>query len=266
MERMKGIRRMGQASGSAIGSASLLLAGLALLSIGSKSSYGRGLDEGPRSQENAALQGTSTEKSYRTFYLLNSQPVEANDIQTDLRNMLPRSAIYYVPSQGALSVRGTGEDIEAAGKILSEIDRPKKMWRLTYTLTEMEADKVIGTQKYAMSVTSGKRTWLKEGIRVPLVTGKESSSHQNSGSQVQYVDVGISIEASLDGMKLQTKVEKSSLADEKASPPLDDPIIHQSTLEETVTLADGKPTLLGVLDLPESRHSLHVTIMSEPEK
>ncbi len=207
-------------------------------------------------------------KAYQTFYLVNSQNNEANDIQTDLRNMLPKSAIYYVPSQGALTIRGTAEDIATAKKILSEIDRVKKVSRLTYTLAEMDGDKIIRTQKFVLSVTSGKRTSLKEGNRIPLVSGKSDNSHGGSDLQVQYIDVGTNIEATLDGSKLQTKVEQSSLADEKnpAPRPIDDPVIRQSTLEATVSLAESKPTLIGILELPESRHSLHVTVLEEPEK
>ena len=76
--------------------------------------------------------------SYQTFYLTNSEQHAANDIQTDLRNMIPRAKIYYVPSQGALSVQGSAEDVQLAKRILSEIDRPKTAYRLTYTLTETD--------------------------------------------------------------------------------------------------------------------------------
>src|ERR1019366_10284757 len=43
---------------------------------------------------------------YRTLYLSNSTGQrDANDIQTDLRNVLPKTRIYFVGSGNAISIR-----------------------------------------------------------------------------------------------------------------------------------------------------------------
>ena len=48
----------------------------------------------------------------QTFYLVNaSQHDEFNDIQTALRNTLSRARIYGVFSQGAISIRGSAEEL-----------------------------------------------------------------------------------------------------------------------------------------------------------
>jgi hypothetical protein len=83
--------------------------------------------------------------TYKTFYLSNLiQPQDANDIQTDLRNMLPSAKLYYVPSQSAISIRGSAEDIALAQKILADLDRTRKVYRLTYTITETDAGQPAG--------------------------------------------------------------------------------------------------------------------------
>jgi len=80
----------------------------------------------------------SNAQSYQTLYLTNlTGQSDANDIQTDLRNMLPNSKLFYVPSQSALSIRGTDEDISLARKIVSDLDRNQKIYRLTYTITDI---------------------------------------------------------------------------------------------------------------------------------
>ena len=78
--------------------------------------------------------------SYKTFYLTNLvRPHDADDIQTALRNMLPSAKLYYVPSQSALSMRGSADEIALAQKILADLDRPRKAYRLTYTITETDS-------------------------------------------------------------------------------------------------------------------------------
>ncbi len=106
---------------------------------------------------------------YQTLYLTNlTQPSDANEIVTDLRNMLPNAKLYYVASQSAISLRGSAEEIALAQKILSDLDKTKKIYRLTYTLTEKDGGKTIGVQHFSIIVASGSRTDFKQGSRVPI--------------------------------------------------------------------------------------------------
>ena len=88
--------------------------------------------------EQKAAEAKQVPQVYETIFLTNvTQQQEVNDIQTDLRNMLPRAAIYTAITQNAISMRGSEEDLERAKKILSELDRPRKVYRLTYTIVEI---------------------------------------------------------------------------------------------------------------------------------
>jgi Bacterial type II and III secretion system protein len=215
-----------------------------------------------------AAEAKAGAETYQTIYLTNlTQPSDANDLQTDLRNMLPKARLYYVPSQSALSVRGSAEDIALAQKILADLDRVKKIYRLTYTITDIDGGKTTGTQHVSLIVASGGKTTLRQGNRVPLVTGTSDGAKVAESSQVQYVDVGLNIEASLEGsldsVRLRTKVEQSAVADEKSSVGLQDPVIRQTTLEGTSTLAQGKPLVLGSLDVPGSTRHEEIAVVSE---
>jgi hypothetical protein len=201
---------------------------------------------------------------YQTLYLTNlTQQDDANELQTDLRNMLPKLKLYYVRSQSAISIRGSAEDIALAQKILSDLDKTKKIYRLTYTMTEKDGGKTIGVQHFAIIVASGSRTDLKQGSRVPITVNTSSSS-----GEITYLDVGQDIEASLDGyfdgVRLRTKVVQSSVAEDKSGVGSQDhPVIRQTTLEGTSTLVQGKPLVLGSLDVAGSTRHQEVEVVSE---
>ena len=207
--------------------------------------------------------------SYQTLYLTNlTSQHDANDIQSDLRNMLPNSKLFYVPSQSALSIRGSAEDISLAQKIVSDLDHNRKIYRLTYTITDIDNGKRAAPQHFSIIVASGSKTDFKQGSKVPLVTGSYTENGPgSSNSQVQYQDIGLEIEASLnaylDGVRLQTKLAESSVADEKSGVGAQDPIFRQTTLESTSTLAPGKPLVLGSMDLPGGTRRQEVEVVAE---
>src|ERR1700678_1374129 len=147
---------------------------------------------------------------YQTLYLTNlTQQNDANELVTDLRNMLPKAKSYYVPSQAAISLRGSAEEIALAQKILSDLDKTKKIYRLTYTMTEKDGGKTIGVQHFSLIVASGSKTDFKQGSRVPVEVSKNSTSG-GSATEMTYLDVGQEIDASLDGypdgVRLRSKV------------------------------------------------------------
>jgi hypothetical protein len=204
---------------------------------------------------------------YQTLYLTNlTQQNDANELVTDLRNMLPNAKLYYVPSQSAISLRASAEDIALAQKILSDLDKTKKIYRLTYTMTERDGGKTIGVQHFSIIVASGSRTDFKQGSRVPVAVNS-SSSPGGASSEITYLDVGQEIEASLDGyldgVRLRTKVVQSGIVEDKPGIGTQAPVIRQTTLEGTSTLVQGKPLVLGSLDVPGSTRHQEVEVVSE---
>jgi hypothetical protein len=204
---------------------------------------------------------------YQTLYLTNlTQQNDANELVTDLRNMLTNAKLYYVPSQSAISIRASAEDIALTQKILADLDKTKKIYRLTYTMTERDGGKTIGVQRFSIIVASGSRTDFKQGSRVPVAV-KTNSSSGGASSEITYLDVGQEIEASLDGyldgVRLRTKVVQSSIAEDKSGVGTQDPVIRQTTLEGTSTLVQGKPLVLGSLDVPGSTRHQEVEVISE---
>jgi hypothetical protein len=117
-----------------------------------------------------------------------------------------------------------------------------------------------------MIVVSGRKTVLKQGNRVPLVTGSVSTSG-GAQTQVQYLDIGLNIDASIeesaDGVKLNTAVEQSSIAEGKSGFGTPDPIVRQAKLEGTSILTAGEPLILGSMDIPSSSRGLDIEVVME---
>src|SRR5271170_402040 len=196
-------------------------------------------------------------RPYQAFYLAtSSQQNDANEVVVAIRNMLPPDVkVILAQSQNAILVRATPDQLVLVQKIINDLDRPKKAYRLTYTITELDGDKRVGTQHYAMIVAAGQRTVLKQGSKVPVATGSYGTGG-SSGAQTQftYVDVGMNFDATLDeftnGVRLRSKVEQLGVAEQTSGVGAQDPVIRQSSLEGTSFLALGKPLVLGSMDIP----------------
>jgi type II secretory pathway component GspD/PulD (secretin) len=205
-------------------------------------------------------------RPYQTLYLTHvTTQNEANEIVVAVRNLLsPTVKIFLDPSQNAISMRAMPEEMALAQKIINDLDRPKKTYRVTFTISEMDSGKRIGVQHFAMIMTSGQRAVAKQGSRVPLVTGptKEGSS------QVTYVDIGLNFDATLsdsgNGARLSSKVEVTSVAEEKSGVGPQDPVVRQTILDSTSSLQPGKPLVLGSLDIPGSMRHMDIDVMMEP--
>jgi len=205
---------------------------------------------------------------YQTFYLHHAvEQDQASELVMVLRNELQRSRINYVGTQNAVAIQATAEDMAAAEKIIADLDRPIATWKLTYTLTQSDGGHAEGApQRVTVIVSQGSRTQLKLGNRVPLVTGS-SGSESSASTQVQYVDVGINIQARIDGASdtplLETKIEQSSIAEERSGIGAQDPLIRQTSLDESLNVAEGKTLTIGTLDLPGSTRQEKIEVTAE---
>ncbi|HKO20255.1 MAG TPA: hypothetical protein VJU82_15370 [Acidobacteriaceae bacterium] len=183
--------------------------------------------------------------------------------------MLPPDAkTFFVPNQMAIELCGQPEQVALAQKMLTDLDRPKKNYRLTYTVSEMDGTTRVSTHHFSMVVTPGQQATLKQGNRFPVMTGSTSKS-ESSTNQFSYVDVGMNfaamIETTSEGIRLSTTVEQSSVAEEKPGANLpQDPVIRQAMFKGTSYLFPGKPLKLGTLDIADSNRHLDLEVVMEP--
>jgi type II secretory pathway component GspD/PulD (secretin) len=216
-------------------------------------------DDGKNAETRMAPETTES------IYLSNATGAfDLNEVQSALRNNFPRARIYGVAGAYAITVRATAEDMQGVKKVVAELDRPKKIYRVTYNVNDIENGKRTGAQHYSLIVASGGKTTLKQGNRVPLVTGMTGEkANAAQSSQVQYIDVGLNIEATIEGTSLRTKVEQSAVGDEKSGIVAPDPVIRQTMLEGTSGLSAGKPVVLGSIDVPGTTRHQEIEVTTE---
>jgi type II secretory pathway component GspD/PulD (secretin) len=207
----------------------------------------------------------------KVFHLYNVGKVEeANEIMVALRNMVdPRTKIYLLASTNDVVVNAPPDLLTRIGQVIEELDHPKHAYRLTYTLNESENGRRIGVQHFSMVALLGQRIVLKQGDKVPVLTGSYNTEQKAEQTQFTYLDIGMNFDSTLDefahGLRLRSKVEQSSVAAEAATGKMaDDPIVRQSLLEGTSVIVPGKPLMLGSIDVVGSTRHIDIEVVAEP--
>ena len=142
---------------------------------------------------------------------------------------------FWFPTRTHLSFVLSADDLATATKIIKDLDRPKKLYRLTYTVSEMDGAKRVSSQRFTMMLADGQRVTLKQGSKVPIATGSVGSSPGTAQTQFQYLDVGMNFDATpltsvASGAVLKTKVEQSSVAETATIAQVQEPVIRQTAL------------------------------------
>jgi type II secretory pathway component GspD/PulD (secretin) len=207
-------------------------------------------------------------ETIQTIFVNNATQLnDLNDIATDVRNVLPRARIFPLQSQNAITVRATDEDLATAQKMIAELDLPRKVYRLTYTFTDVDDGKRMGSQHYVILAVAGERTLFKQGSKVPIVIGTVQKESTAQSSEIQYLDLGLSIEATVSGspenLVLRSKIEQSSLGGDKSAVVAPDPVVRQTVLQGSSELTGQKPLVLGSLDIPGSTHHQEIEVIAE---
>jgi hypothetical protein len=106
---------------------------------------------------------------------------------------------------------------------------------------------------------------MRQGSRVPFVTSADLVKRD-----IQYVDVGLNFDSQVDeygpGVRLKSKVEQSSIAEEKSSVMQESPVIRQIVLEGVSSLTEGKSVSLGTMDVMGSTRHIEIEAIVETVK
>jgi hypothetical protein len=140
-------------------------------------------------------------------------------------------------------------------------------YRLDYTIKELEDGKVVNTRTYSLAMQSAEERGrsfgeVKTGTRVPIST----VIPKEGGNSIQYIDVGINIQAQLYVMEnsnllLTGNVEISTLASGTDSVGAGGaPIIRQIKSNTTSEVIAGKANQLAALDDPISKHRFLIEV------
>ena len=197
---------------------------------------------------------------YESFVLGNRTEVSSQEILLAVRNLVPSAKSVLLPTQGILAVTATPSQMQLIRSILTSVNQPGDRYRLTYTLTGTDS----APRQYILLVSTHGSTVFKRGTRVPILTGP-SSAHGDA--QFQYVDIGLSITATLEGngadQRLHTKFEQSSLNGQRTLAGTDEPQFDQLLIDERTTLPTTHPTQLSSFTLPTTHEHVTLTLTAE---
>ncbi len=199
---------------------------------------------------------------YESFVLGNRTEVSSQEILLAVRNLVPSAKSVLLPTQGILAVTATPSQMQLIRSILTSVNQPGDLYRLTYTLTGTDS----APRQYILLVSTHGSTVFKRGTRVPILTGP-SSAHGDA--QFQYVDIGLSITATLEGngadQRLHTKFEQSSLNGQRTLAGTDEPQFDQVLIDERTTLPGSSthPTQLSSFTLPTTHEHVTLTLTAE---
>ena len=83
------------------------------------------------------------DQAVQTFYLSNAwQQNDLNDVQTAIRNVLPNTKVYGVPSQNAIVMRATPDELTMAQKIINDLDKARPEVVVDVAIMEVNKDKL----------------------------------------------------------------------------------------------------------------------------
>jgi type II secretory pathway component GspD/PulD (secretin) len=257
--------------------AKLFVASALAALMAAPSAFAQAPDTQVKQPDACASQAGSIET--KTFILANTSgnsriSLDGSEILGTLRHVLcPLDKVELVNGQNTFVIQAPPADLVLAKRLIEELDRPKKTYRLTYTITELDSGKSIGTQHYSMVLVTGQRTTMKQGDKIPVATGSYSPSGSTASAaetQFTYLDVGMNFDATLEELandvRLQSKVEQSSVGPSNTIAGVQEPVVRQTVLEGTSFLTVGKPVMLGSIDVPNSTHHFDIAVVMDQVK
>jgi general secretion pathway protein D len=94
-------------------------------------------------QNSRAKRTELDEQAVQTFYLGNAwQQNDLNDVQTALRNVMPNSKVFGVPSQNAIVMRATPDELTLAQKVINDLDKARPEVVVDIAIMEVNKDKL----------------------------------------------------------------------------------------------------------------------------
>ena len=119
------------------------------------------------------------ELAVQTFYLSNSsQPNDGNEILTGLRLLLdPSVKLYLVPSQNAIVMRATSDQLLLAQKLINDFDRARAEVVIDVAVLEVNRDKIRN-----LGITLPTSIGITPQIQTTSTTAGSSTTNGTAGS------------------------------------------------------------------------------------
>lgn len=149
--------------------------------------------------------------------------------------------------------------------------RRQSSYKLEYKLYEVQDGKRTNERSFVIYAKGdGRNSSIRIGNRVPIYT---SYGDQSKGNSVQYMDVGLRIEAQVEELAdgeimLWTKIEITDVVstetgtDSKSG----NPVLRNVSNEESVRLGTGKPLIIASLEDTNTKKTFQVEVAATKVK
>ena len=144
------------------------------------------------------------------------------------------------------------------------------VYRLEYTITEMDGAKKLSSRSYTLQVEDHHKGTMRVGTRVPIPTGSFQSGVTGAGDSTQYtyMDVGVNLDATptmidATNLRLETSVDINSLVTPDSSTSATSrrpPATRQCRDQVTTVIPLDKPVTLTTQDDPSYNTSMQVQV------
>jgi len=145
------------------------------------------------------------------------------------------------------------------------------VYRLEYTITEMDGAKKLSSRSYTIQVEDRKRGTMRVGTRVPVPTGSFQSGAAGAGGaaepniQYNYMDVGVNLDATpstidATSIRLDTSVDINSLVSPDSASSRRPPVTRSCRDQASTIIPLDKPVILTTQDDPSYNTSLQVQV------
>jgi general secretion pathway protein D len=154
-------------------------------------------------QDNPAKRKELEQNVIKTFYLSNlSQPTELQDVVNAMRTILEVSRIQQLPSQGAIVVRGTPDQMALAQKLVDDLDKAKPEVVVEVAVMQVSRDKM---HNLGISPPTSATVQLQPNINTNN-TNNNNTGNTNTNSNSSSNSINLNRLANLDATDFQVTI------------------------------------------------------------
>jgi hypothetical protein len=171
----------------------------------------------------------------------------------------------------SLQHKALAQDAPKTQEIAKAPEASAHYYRLDFVVEELGADaKPINSRSYSGTASTDHNDGIvsvRTGSRIPVVSG--SSSGATNETNVQYIDVGVNIDAREvrevgDMLAIRLNAEISSLASPAGASEPSTPIIRQTRWQAPVLIPIRKPTTVFTSDDLDSKGAMQLVVTATP--
>ena len=156
-------------------------------------------------QDNPAKRKELEQNVIKTFYLSNlSQPTELQDVVNAMRTILEVSRIQQLPSQGAIVVRGTPDQMALAQKLVDDLDKAKPE-----VLIEVAVMQVSKSKAHTLGINPPTSASVQLQNNINSTTSSTSTTSTTSSTS-STTGINLNTLANLNATDFQVSIDKAT--------------------------------------------------------